>query len=473
MGIPPRMGAGVGMPRRYDEWIQPADGPATGFVGVSYRHEKRRGKEDEEVAPPPETMAKKDRRRDRDRDRADPKTQAQDSEPQAIPVVPSDVDTTASAFGSSKNILNPFTLVSSTLRIITRAPFFSLLTLGVLTIYIEGCRQLAEVVVLSSSSVSKRDTTPIDLSSTKKWLTSLLSDTSVGTTGVFFIVNLWNLVCVLLLGLLVSTTMARADSPGEKNRKAWWRNPIHSSGAALGGLQSTLATGIRVIAMDARLHGPITFFSKATWRTYLRITLFLLQLVFTILVTRQALSLAFMVGSGSDKAFDTGPDTASDVGTLATAAKSISPVMAFAMLNGLIGFVIITLAISWSALLHPKAPSSATSRGKGSSGYSPGTILAIKAIVSVVLTVSFVSILFFFSDIVTYADKNASSSYDVSFIGANLIFVLFIAPMGYALVVFGEVLGKVWSSMGCCRAGTAAEEVRNDRETMGKTSRRK
>lgn len=408
-GIPDTMMSGQGLPK--------AGGTPAGNAIPQYRHDRRR-KEDE--APPPRRSAK------------------ENTGSQKQQVYENNTRYKAGFFhADGQNILNPITFVSSTFHVVTKAPFSSLAFLATLAIYTLGCRELGELVVFSSND---RSNAKRDLSANQKIFANLFAKSWLSPTGVFVLLNLWMFVGIVPVTLLLSFAITRADTPRKANANAWWRNPARSTRGVLSGIKSGLAGMVRVIAMDARLCGPRKFLRKSTWWTGLRIVLFLAQLVLTILLTRQALSLAYMVSTGSDKPFDTGPDTSSDTPALAAVAKSLTPVRMFAMLNFLLLFVITTLTVSWYALLHPMRPSTSTRR----TGHSPGMILGIKTIGAIIIAIAFVSILFLFSDIASYT-KNSLSA----FTGANLVFGLFIPAMAWALLVFAEVLVKAWRTSGC------------------------
>ena len=230
-------------------------------------------------------------------------------------VVPDSDASNISQSASDKSLINPFTLVLSIFHVFHHAFFTSLFTLVFLGVYVEGCRLLGEYLILTSTDVVKRDGSGSDLPIFKKWVNNVLTKFNVSNSGVFFILNVWSLICISLLALLVCLAIGRADSPRAKNAESKWRNPLRTT-----------------------------------------------RNMFKVLTPR-----------GSK------------------------------------------------------------------------TILAVKLMGAIIITITFISILFFFSEIATF-----TGGYVSTFVGANIVFAIFIPAMGYALLVFGEVLETSWKGMRCC-----------------------
>lgn len=356
--------------------------------------------------------------------------------------------TEASGVLSGAALGGPMTILRKAFFVIRHAPFFSLLTAGLLVLWIEGSRQLGNMVILSTStSIPQKRAFDPDLEVTTGVAEDMLKTTSFSSAGLFVMLNLFQLICITLISISFSTAISRAKRPREANPDIWWKNPFNTIRSAA----SSMVEGFAVLFMGAQLHGPMTLLSQATLRTYIRLCLFLLQLVLTLLLFRQAMSFTYIVLTGSSTSFSESGDLTTTAKSLSEAASGVNSITAFLGLSTLLGFIILTLAFGWFSLLNPK-PSS----GKGFSlwrkTYSPKTILMLKLVGAIVVTSVFIGLMYFFAEITNYtATSNTSTStYDINLIGAMFIMMVFMPAMGWCLLVFWDTVKVMKNGIGCC-----------------------
>lgn len=345
----------------------------------------------------------------------------------------------------STSLFNPIYLLGATFYVIAHSFFTSFGTLILLVIYIVGLRLLGEVLLSSgtSASASNRDVSQVNTSFWTTWGTHLTKTYNIQPAGVFCLLNLWSFLCIPLVTFLMSTAITRADRPSKMDGKEWWRSPFTSTGSLI---KSTLVGIVLVLTMDANLYGPMTFFDGATLRTYCHVVLFLIQLVFNIELFRQALCLAYMAINLDTQPDDSLPDLAFDTSTLGTISKSLTPEIAFCMFNAVLVLTIITSTASWSALLHPRSPSSTTTSksetpSKPKKPWRKSTLLTFQLICAVILSTFFISINMFFSTVISEAQSRVSLS---TFVLANVLFGICLPGMGWVLTVFAIVSQRVW-----------------------------
>ena len=365
----------------------------------------------------------------------------------------------------------PRTILRKTALVLRHSPLFSLLTLATIAVWIEGSRQFAALLILSTETAAgsgpSKSGLPPDLVVTESSARSLLVKANLSATGLFFIVNLFNFICALLVGLALNMAIGRADrqSPKEKEQAkekdgkavtpaakedAWWRNPIYTI--------TKLLSGFKVLLMGAQGHGPFTLLRQCSWKTYLRITLFITQLVLTVLLFRQVMSFVYFASVGGTTPFQSTPDIVVSANALSKAAQAISPSTAFLGIFVLVGIVIITLASSWFALLNPR-PSRTSSQSTGGddtpNARSPRLVLMLMLVAAVVITIIFLGIMYFFGQISTYTTGSLPSSMSsaagmgkINLWGANVIFLIFVPFVGWSVVIYWQSIKMLGSTLG-------------------------
>ncbi|WVO16569.1 hypothetical protein L204_104248 [Cryptococcus depauperatus] len=368
---------------------------------------------------------------------------------------------------------NPFTLMQSGCHILKHAPLWSLCTAASLAIYIEMSRQLFEMLAVSSGSaaLTKRASaanTPSDLAFTQSWFSDLVRKLAFEPLAFFAFLSMWNILCIPLVGLLIHRTLDAAAEPKDKNPDAWWRNPYKTLTKAWKGLSHFCRGATHVVLLDRRISGPINFFRRNTLWTYLRMFIFVAQVIGVVLLLRQAMNLAYMVGSGSQQSFSTMPDVVFPEKSMAGVAASLDARRVFAILNFLFSLVLLTLAASWYALLYPRRGSLARSEptedekstadrsGRWSRMWQRlGKRTMVKWLFILVIIVTFIGSLLYFRAIAAYFSKQSGSNTNSMWMmaGVNAIFACTIGGMGY--VVYE--LEKLWRRRGWnilrCRGG--------------------
>lgn len=346
-------------------------------------------------------------------------------------------------------------------HVLRHSPFLSLITLAAIVAWVEGTRQIANVIVLASGgSVTGISPTAhvkrgmnADLEFTSEKVQSNESIKGWSVQGLFIVLNCWIFVSVLIVGLLFNWAVKSADKQpgdrswwrypemsltwlagGDKGKDAWWRHP--------GRTLWTLVLVFEPILMGAKLSGPITFARRAGWYTYARITLFLGQAITTILLVRQAMSLVYLVTSGSPTTFSALPDLKSSETALVQAAKAIPASYALIALFLLLGICILTQSFACYALFNPRA----RPRGKNNSTI----ILMLQLIASVVIISAFFGIMYFFGEITSFASNTGVQAvvYGKNFVIANLIIMVSAPALGWSLVIIWRVVGKMRSGRG-------------------------
>ncbi|WVN89417.1 uncharacterized protein L203_104640 [Cryptococcus depauperatus CBS 7841] len=391
---------------------------------------------------------------------------------------------------------NPFTLMRSGCHILKHAPLWSLCTAASLAIYIEMSRQLFEMLAVSSGSaaLTKRASaanTPSDLAFTQSWFSDLVRKLAFEPLAFFAFLSMWNIICIPLVGLLIHKTLdAAADTDG-KNPDAGWRrpfkamakawkalchscqgascrHPFRSIAIAWKALNYPGRGATRVVLLDRRVSGPVNFFRRNTLWTYLRMFIFVAQVIGVVLLLRQAMNLAYMVGSGSQQSFSTMPDVVFPEKSMASVAASLDARGVFAILNFLFSLLLLTLAASWYALLYPRRGSLARSEptedekstadrgGRWSRMWQRlGKRTMVKWLFILVIIVTFIMSLLYFRTIAAYLSKQSGSNANSMWMmaGVNAIFACTIGGMGY--VVYE--LEKLWRRRGWnilrCRGG--------------------
>lgn len=391
-----------------------------------------------------EEMTKEDgvREQTRNRERRKPRqNKSQDISGSISPT--SQRKSTPSPIFTNPGPLGPISMLRKTAHVVRHAPIFSFLTMATVTVWIEGTRQLGNMVILSSTSGSaaptKRAEDP-DLEITTDITTDLLKQKTLNPTVMFFLLNLFIFLGVFLTGLFLSLAVGREN--GEQRRRTgepWYKHPTRPFRRAARGLFH----GLSPLFMGASIHGPRTILHHSSWKTFVRIFLFTLQGVVTLLLLRQAISFMFLVNNG-DSSYSDMPDI-EQTKSMSEAAQAISPGTALFPFALLIGISVFALAAGWYALLHPR--SSWTSPGGRFANLKAGPKMmqVLKVVGAIVILGTFVGIMVYFGEITTYAMGSdvPMGTYDINLLAANGIIFVFVIPIGWALLVLWDMLGDL------------------------------
>lgn len=351
-----------------------------------------------------------------------------------------------SSDGNASNPLGPMAIFRRIAHVLRHAPLYSLLTLATVVLWMEGARQIGNIVTLSSTTgqaPTKRAEDP-DLEVSTDMTNDLLKQKTLDPTAMFALLNLFMIVGVLLTGIFLSLTVGRANGdPRRTTGEPWYRHPTRPLRRAAKGLLH----GVSPLFMGSNVHGPITLFRKSSWKTYLRLFLFALQGVITLLLLRQGLSFMFLVNN-SGSAYSDLPDIQKSDG-MAEVAKSISPGTALVMLGSIIGVCIFALTVGWYALLNPRSTWSGGGAHFAKFKGNAKILTIFKLVGGGVILITFVALMFFFGEITTYAmgADVPSSTYNINLLAANGILIVFVLPIGWSLLVVWDAIGGLRSKI--------------------------
>ncbi|WWC67976.1 uncharacterized protein I206_101895 [Kwoniella pini CBS 10737] len=321
-------------------------------------------------------------------------------------------------------------------KILKNSPIWSTFSIIGFFLYVEITRQLFSLLAISSDSLvqstsselAKRDATVDDLGFDIK-LTNTLFSNIIGTddfesTSFFVFISLWNIICIPILGYLIYITLESASNPRDKK---------HSKSWLLWKLRRICQSSIKVILLDKRINGPRKLIKRCTLNTLSRISIFIFQLIGSILVFRQTMSLVYMAGTGSETTFSILPDVAATQKSLLEFAKSLTNGQIFAIVNFISIILLLNLACGWYVLLNSQAK---TPLGNARSIF--------KWLLMSITTASFIICLFYFQDIANYLIKthsgNTQDGGTIVLLGANIVFLTLVPAMGF--VVYH--LSKIW-----------------------------
>ncbi|KAE8539030.1 hypothetical protein D1P53_005400 [Cryptococcus gattii VGV] len=344
--------------------------------------------------------------------------------------------------------LGPVALVKASWHILKTAPVWSFFTAATLAIYVEVSRQLFEMLSAAAwtTVLTKRATSnsiPVDLSVTQSWFSDLVKNLSFDPIVFFAFISMWSIVCIPIMGILIHNTLSVAAEPKRSSYwKQMWRNFKEYGRGSL-----------QVLIMGRHFSTPRVFWCRSTRWTYLRILIFSIQLAGIVLIIRQAMSLIYMVGTGSSTSFSNLPDVAFSQKSMKAAAESLDTEGVFVILNFLFFLFLLTIAGSWHALLHPrtgslsrKSPSKTADKksdnGRQGQFYLPGVRTSLKWLFILAIIVAFTVSLLYFRNIASYIAQQSGDKVnsDVVILGVNFIFMTLMAAMGY--VVYE--LDKIW-----------------------------
>lgn len=361
----------------------------------------------------------------------------------------------------SRVALRPVDLVKASWHILKTAPVWSFFTAAALAIYIEASRQLFEMLSVAARTtvLTKRATSnsiPVDLSITQSWFSDLVKNLSFDPIAFFAFISMWSIICIPIMGILIHNTLNVAAEPKRTSYwKQMWRNFKEYGQGSL-----------QVLIMGRHFSTPRVFWRRSTRWTYLRILIFSIQLAGIVLIIRQAMSLIYMVGTGSSTSFSNLPDVASSQKAIKEAAESLDAEGVFVILNFLFFLFLLTIAGSWHALLHPrtgslsrKSPSKTADKksdnGRQGQFYLPGVRTALKWLFILVIIVAFTASLLYFRNIASYIAQQSGdkANSDVVILGVNFIFMILMAAMGYVVheldkIWIGRLKGKYWGKSG-------------------------
>jgi hypothetical protein len=413
---------------------------------------------------PVEKNSRKDSQRDPDSSQRTPiEGKVRESDPPEYSSRTGSDDGTAKKEGSARSgtsgqsagdgSLDIWRTLRQTGRVFYHAPIFSILALGSIVLAVEGSRQIGALAIMAANPsmvaapVAKRGLGP-DVEATTSAAKKFLKSTSMDPAGLVFILALFQAVCILLIGLFMNAAISRSKRGPVDSSDAWWKNPFNTTGRAVGVLFST----VEVLLMGSKMAHPWSLLKRAGWRTYLRLSLLCLQFVLTILLLRQVMSLVFLVATGSKTPFEDSPDINATLDILQSAADSISPGTAMLAVTGVLSVSILNMAWAWFAFWNPRS-SSAQSSSDGKPR-SPKTILILQFCASLTITGLFLGLMFFFGDIVRYANSSRLSNPQgtTNIIGAFAVMTIFIPALGWCALVYWDTVRLVLSSLGCMSA---------------------
>lgn len=357
--------------------------------------------------------------------------------------------------------LGPVALVKASWHILKTAPVWSFFTAATLAIYIEVSRQLFEMLSLAARTtiLTKRATSnsiPVDLSVTQSWFSDLAKNLSFDPIVFFAFISMWSIICIPIMGILIHNTLNVA---AELKRTSYWKQMWRN-------FKEYGRGSLQVIIMGRHFSTPRVFWRRSTRWTYLRILVFSIQLACIVLIIRQAMSLIYMVGTGSSTSFSNLPDVASSQQSIKEAAENLDAEGVFVILNFLFFLFLLTIAGSWHALLHPrtgslsrKSPSKTADKKSDNERkgqfYLPGVRTSLKWLFILVIIVAFIASLLYFRNIASYIAQQSGdkANSDVVILGVNCIFMILMAAMGYAVYELDKIWirrlkGKFWGKSG-------------------------
>lgn len=357
--------------------------------------------------------------------------------------------------------LGPVALVKASWHILKTAPIWSFFTAATLAIYIEVSRQLFEMLSVAARAtvLTKRansNSIPVDLSVTQSWFSDLVKNLSFDPIVFFAFISMWSVICIPIMGILIHNTLSVAAEP---KRTSYWKQMwLNFKEYGRGSLQ--------VLIMGRHFSTPRVFWRRSTRWTCLRIFIFFMQLAGIVLIIRQAMSLIYMVGTGSSTSFSNLPDVASSQNSIKEAAESLDAEGVFVILNFLFFLFLLAIAGSWHALLHPRTGSlsrkspSKTAHKKSDDGrqgqfYFPGVRTSLKWLFILVIIVVFTASLLYFRNIASYFAQQSGdkANSDVVILGVNCIFMILMGAMGYVVyeldkIWIGQLKRKFWGKSG-------------------------
>ncbi|KIR43069.1 hypothetical protein I307_04205 [Cryptococcus deuterogattii 99/473] len=357
--------------------------------------------------------------------------------------------------------LGPVALVKASWHILKTAPVWSFFTAATLAIYIEVSRQLFEMLSVAARAtvLTKRansNSIPVDLSVTQSWFSDLVKNLSFDPIVFFAFISMWSVICIPIMGILIHNTLSVAAEPKRTSYwKQMWRNFKEYGRGSL-----------QVLIMGRHFSTPRVFWRRSTRWTCLRIFIFFMQLAGIVLIIRQAMSLIYMVGTGSSTSFSNLPDVASSQNSIKEAAESLDAEGVFVILNFLFFLFVLAIAGSWHALLHPRTGSlsrkspSKTAHKKSDDGrqgqfYFPGVRTSLKWLFILVIIVVFTASLLYFRNIASYIAQQSGdkANSDVVILGVNCIFMILMGAMGYVVyeldkIWIGQLKRKFWGKSG-------------------------
>ncbi|WWD00619.1 hypothetical protein V866_007554 [Kwoniella sp. B9012] len=350
-------------------------------------------------------------------------------------------------YNTSRISWNPKIHFRSGWGILKNAPIWSSFSAIGFVIYVEITRQLFSLLAISSGSLTAATSAPssgssgsggltkragsvddlgLDLQLTQTWFSNLFSTNGVESTSFFVFISLWNILCIPLLAYLIYSTLEKASNPHDKEstKSRLWRK-----------IKNAIGSSVKVILVDRRLGGFRSIIKRFSLWTMVRSTIFICQLIGTILVFRQTMSLAYLSATGSTSTtFSNSADVVSTMTSLSEFASGLSNGQVFGITNFIFLLLLLNLSISWYTLLHSKKTAAKGSRS------------ILKWISICMITTTFIVCLLYFQEIANYLIQSQNttnmegSSGMIVLISANFMFMGLLPAMGY--VVYE--LGKMW-----------------------------
>jgi len=319
-----------------------------------------------------------------------------------------------------------------------------------------GARQITTLVTLpnggdTASSLAKRapDDLPIDIRYTQEWLVKMLGGT-VDPTLAFILLMSWISLCILTSGIIYNFIIEKTDNPEtsspEEKAGKWYRNKTRTCKKVGKWIKSCLVSAVRLVLMDR--HPSIGMcWSKSGWWTLVRIGIFCVQLLSSIVVVRHVLAMASLV-AGAETPIPSGPDISLTLSILKDALPAMSPGGTMFLVASVLTGVLVIVSTGWHSLLHPRpknlggnTAAKTLFRIMTCRAFGSGIKLAtwqynvLVSLLAIILVSSFAACLVYFVEIMNYVGevgfvKEAGYVDSVGLIGACLIFGIFAIPLG-------------------------------------------
>jgi hypothetical protein len=328
------------------------------------------------------------------------------------------------------SLLRPVKAVRQVLSICRKSPIYSFLCLVTIFFWVEGARQIAYLLILSSEPTS--DPVPegtslgFDLEMTKPIAQNLLKHAWADPTALFIILNLFTAVMILILTLFIYLALSHRAEDSTFSKKA---------GKLIGAV-------IEPLLMGAKPHYPWTIVGRATRRTYARLGLFLLQVLTVGLLLHQSAEFLSLVSERSSNASDN-PDLPQVKTALAQAAATVSPEMALLSAAGIIGISILVLLGGWYGLMNPIGENHTFDKHLKPTGKM---VHILKASGAIFILMAFAGILYFFVSVNASVDQEDESSAP-NMLLLNLILFVFTPALGWSLSTIWEMFKGMTSCM--------------------------
>ncbi|WWC86876.1 uncharacterized protein L201_001755 [Kwoniella dendrophila CBS 6074] len=336
--------------------------------------------------------------------------------------------------------------------IVKNAPIRSFFSTIGFVLYVEITRQIFSLLSISSGSFStavnlgKRalDTNELgfDIGITSNWFMNIFKSNQIESTSLFVMISLWNILCIPILGYLIYSILEnQSNLQKRESTKSWILRKISGIGKS----------SIQIIFHDQNINSPKQMMKKFGLYTFSRLTIFVIQLIGTILIFRQTINLQYLASSAGSESFYS--SNSIDLKITSTILKEFSENLSINQIFGITNFIFIilllNLSISWYVFLHPKEISKNRSR----------SILKWLSISTIITT--FIVFLIYFQEIANYLirshatsslndaantliqdDNGNGNNGSLVFVSANFMFMSLLPAMGYVAYELSNVYDK-------------------------------